>query len=461
MHLLLTKDTSPIIVESPKMPHSNSVEVNFDGLIGPAHHYGGFSYGNIASLQHRHFISNPRQAALEGLEKMKKVMELGSPQGIFPPQKPRLEFLRQCGFTGKDAIVLEKAYRSSPELVRACYSASSMWAANCAVITPSSDSHDGKVHITPANLASTFHRSLEVSGNETFLRHIFPDPAYFIHHPSLPPALPDEGAANHTRFCMNKKSSGLHFFVNGKSLFENPANQRIGFPARQCREAQEVIVRNHGLSEEHVIYARQHPRAIDAGVFHNDVIAVGNGDFFLFHEYAFENQDKVIRDLQEKAKTLLGSTLSLYPVSSEKLSLEESVQTYLFNSQLITDAKGKMTMICPQECKTYPKAKRIIEDILNEKTPIASVMYVPLSQSMGNGGGPACLRLRVVLTQEEFHHVHPGVLMTDALYQRLKAWIHRHYRERVTIEDFADPYFLSEISAALSELSQILRLPSL
>src|SRR5262245_53014556 len=148
-----------------------SSEVNFDGIVGPTHNYAGLSYGNIASLKSKLTVSNPRQAALEGLEKMKFLMDLGVQQAVLPPhERPHLPTLRALGYSGSDAEILSKVQKDDPVLLTACSSASAMWAANAATVSPSADSSDRRVHFTPANLVTQFHRSIEPSMTARVLR---------------------------------------------------------------------------------------------------------------------------------------------------------------------------------------------------------------------------------------------------------------------------------------------------
>src|SRR3954469_13600147 len=130
----------------------NAYEVNFDGLVGPTHNYAGLSYGNVASMKHKLSVSNPRQAALEGLEKMKFLASLGVKQAVLPPhERPHLQTLRRLGFSGSDADVLRTAQQRDPTLLAMVSSASTMWTANAATISPSADSEDHRAHFTPAN----------------------------------------------------------------------------------------------------------------------------------------------------------------------------------------------------------------------------------------------------------------------------------------------------------------------
>jgi len=64
---------------------STGLELQLDGLVGPTHHFGGLSVGNLASMRHAGWQSRPRQAALQGLAKMRQVLALGVPQAVLPP----------------------------------------------------------------------------------------------------------------------------------------------------------------------------------------------------------------------------------------------------------------------------------------------------------------------------------------------------------------------------------------
>ncbi len=445
--------------------YSSAREVNFDAIVGPTHAYAGLAMGNLASQRHKHAVSHPRQAALQGLAKMKLLADLGIPQAVLPPQRrPDLDMLRRLGFSGDDAAVLSAAGQEDPGLLAASSSASAMWAANAATVSPSADTADGKVHFTPANLVSQFHRSIETRATAAILRVIFPDSARFVHHPALPACLPlgDEGAANHARLTPSYGQSGLEVFVYGRdesSTTTNTAAPRR-FPARQSRAAAEAIARLHGLDPARTLFLRQNPEAIDAGVFHNDVICVGNEDVLLVHERAFAGGAADLNRITEAYQAVSGQRLHLITIPESALSLSESVETYLFNSQLVTapDRSG-MRLIAPIEVRDHPSARRCVEQVLADSAnPVNAVTWVDVRQSMNNGGGPACLRLRVVLTEAELASVRPDVFLNDSLYAMLTDWITRQYRERLAPGDLADPRLLQEVRRALDELSQILRI---
>ncbi|MAR72997.1 MULTISPECIES: N-succinylarginine dihydrolase [unclassified Halomonas] len=440
------------------MSQRDVVEVNFDGLVGPTHNYSGLAHGNVASMSHGGLVSNPREAALQGLAKMKALKDAGYVQGVLPPQqRPDLGALRSLGFAGDNGQVLAQAASQAPQLLRAVCSASSMWTANAGTVTPSLDAADGRVHFTPANLQSSFHRFLEPETTGRVLAAIFADPAHFAHHPVLPatPAFSDEGAANHTRLCGEHGEPGVHLFVYGRQAFGGDGVEPRRFPARQTLEASQAIARQHGLAEHQVVYAQQHPDAIDAGVFHNDVIAVGNGPVLLYHELAFRDEEATFDALREKMST----PLIPVRVPLEAVSLEDAVASYLFNSQLLSNDDGSMTLVVPGECQEREAVWRCIQDhLLAGNNPIGEVVVKDVKQSMRNGGGPACLRLRVVLSQAEREALSGRVLLDDALYADLVAWVERHYRERLAPEDLADPRLAEETLAALDELTSLLAL---
>ncbi len=437
--------------------NQTAYEVNFDGIVGPTHNYAGLSLGNLASMAHGQTVSNPKEAALQGLRKMKLLLDLGLKQGVIPPQeRPDLEALRRSGFGGSDAEILKEAQKKDPQLLAACWSASSMWAANAATVSPSADAADGKVHFTTANLMSLFHRSLEPPATARFLKAIFPDEAAFVHHPPLRDG--DEGAANHTRLCREYSGPGVELFVHGRKAADPPQPEFSRYPARQTKEASSSVAGLHGLAPERTVVARQNPEAIHAGVFHNDVIAVGNENTLLYHAQAFEDEASVIRELKEKFAQVSDADLALIRIEPERISLAEAVETYLFNSQLVSPPGGRMCLIAPAECEENEKTREILEEIGQGDGPIRSVRYVDIRQSMKNGGGPACLRLRVVLTARELESVHTSAILTDSLYAELAGWVERRYRDRLEPDDLADPALVEECRAALDDLTGILKL---
>ncbi len=441
------------------MTSTRAFEANFDGLVGPTHNYSGLSFGNIASKNNFGSIANPKLAALQGLAKMKALTDLGFKQGVLAPQeRPSIGSLRALGFNGNDAEVIRAAAKLAPMVLSGAQSASSMWSANAATVSPSANTNDGRVHFTPANLNNKFHRSIEHPTTARILKAVFPDAQFFAHHDALPgcPQFGDEGAANHTRFCRHYGERGVEFFVYGASGFNMAAPAPKKFPARQTLEASQAVARLHGLNANNVVFAQQNPDVIDAGVFHNDVIAVGNGNVLFCHESAFLDKRAVIAEISKK----FGSDFVVIQVAAEDVTVDEAVKSYLFNSQLLTRADGSMLLVVPEECRNIARVWAYLQKLLGANTPIREVLIIDLRESMKNGGGPACLRLRIELTELELAAVNPATLMNDKLYARLTAWVEKHYRDQLSEADLADPALLLECRAALDALTQILALGS-
>jgi len=434
-------------------------EVNFDGLIGPTHNYSGLSAGNFASLSNAGGTSKPKAAALQGLSKMKALMDLGLTQGILPPQqRPDLAFLRKIGFVGDDAHLLAQAHDADPTLLATVWSASSMWAANAATVSPSPDTADALVHITPANLVSNLHRSIEHPVTTHALRMIFNSEHFVVHDPLPDQArFADEGAANHIRFAASHDQPGIELFVYGVDIHD-PSNTARNYPSRQTRAACEAIARTHKLDMTKVVFARQHPDAIDAGVFHNDVIATGNENVFLYHEQAFATSRSMLTDLSSP----LGQPLITIEAQDSDFSINDAVTSYLFNSQIVTIPDGSMALIAPLEATENQRVAKFIQrTIADPKNPINATHYLDVRESMRNGGGPACLRLRVPLSDQELAAVHQGIILTDDLYIQLADFVNRTYPDEITQSDLLDPNLAQSCTDALDELTQILNLPGL
>lgn len=430
-------------------------EVNFDGLVGLTHHYAGLSFGNEASTRNQLQPSNPRLAAKQGLLKMKALADMGYVQGVIPPhERPNIAALRQLGFGGSDEQVLAAAGKTAPGLLSAVSSASAMWVANAATVSPSADSLDGRVHLTVANLNNKFHRAIEAPETAWLLRSIFRDDRHFAVHDALPQVamFGDEGAANHNRLGGAYGERGVQLFVYGRdSSHEGKAPQR--YPARQTLEASEAVARLHQLSPESVLYAQQNPAVIDQGVFHNDVIAVSNQQMLFCHQHAFVNQPELLAQLRSRVPGFVA-----LEVPENRVSVKDAVETYLFNSQLLSRPDGTMMLVLPEESRQHPGVWRYLCEQVEDDTPLKALKVFDLRESMYNGGGPACLRLRVVLTPQEQQAVNPAVLMNDRLFSTLNNWVDRHYRDRLTQADLVDPQLLREGRDALDELTKLLDL---
>jgi succinylarginine dihydrolase len=432
-------------------------EINFDGLVGPTHNYAGLSEGNLASARNRDTIARPRDAALQGIGKMRRLSALGLPQGVLPPhERPNITWLRSLGFTGNDGEVWAAAWRQEPTIARAALAASAMWAANAATISPSADSADGKLHATVANLQTMLHRTLEAEQTERTLRRLMPDASRFAVHAALTPhdALSDEGAANHMRMCGEHGGEGVEIFVYGRKASEARTG---GFPARQTFEASAAIARSHALAPERTIFALQAPEAIDAGAFHNDVVAVAHEHVLFHHEQAFADKAALYAEIRAKAR---GFQPVFVEAPTARVGLDDAVTSYLFNAQLVRlPGAASLTLIAPSEVRENNRTAAFIAEMIAQPgAAIGNVEYVEVRESMRNGGGPACLRLRIVMTAAERAAAARGFFLNDALATQLEAWVCKHYREQLAPCDLGDPALVEETQRALDELTRILPL---
>lgn len=435
-------------------------EWQFDGLVGPTHNYAGLAYGNVASAKNAGAVSNPRKAALQGLEKMRFVRGLGMRQAFIPPQfRPMIPVLKEVGFDGGTNDMIGQAFAQAPELLASVFSSAYMWTANAGTLTPATDSGDGRLHITPANLLSNFHRSLEGASTTWHLRHIFADPNYFRVHDPLPSTtrFSDEGAANHMRVCQpGHANPGLHIYVYG--VGDGVLMPTRKFPGRQQREAFEAIARAHGVKPDCSIFVQQSPEAIDAGVFHNDVIAMNTTRLMVAHEKAFVEGAGLGAQVGRAAN---GVDFLYEEISEAEMPMADAVKSYFFNSQVLELPDGRIVIIAPGEAQETPTAHRTLERLSSSNGPISAVHYLDVRESMRNGGGPACLRLRVTLNDEQASAMHQGIVLTDEKYAQLTDWVQRHYRDRLSMDDLRDPAFIPELYTAYEALERIIGIPGI
>jgi len=385
----------------------------------------------------------------------------GFAQAILPPQmRPNFKLLRSIGFSGSDANVLAGAFKHAPSMLACAYSGASMWTANAATVSPATDTIDGKTHFTVANLNNKLHRSYEHEQTARTLRAIFKDTKHFVIHDALPstPAFGDEGAANHARLCANHGAVGVEMFVYGRIEFDAQAPAPQRFPARQSLEASQAVARLHGLDPKRVLFIAQNPQVIDQGVFHNDVISVANANVLFYHEHAFVDERATLTSLHQ-AMDEVGAQLQAVRVDATEVSVADAVSSYLFNSQLLSKPNGQMLLVVPQECQENPAVARYLQRLIAQGRPIDELLSFDLRQSMRNGGGPACLRLRVALNAAEYNVMHQQIIMTEALYAQLVDWVEQHYRDRLAPADLADPMLAIEVQTALDALGRILALP--
>ncbi|MFO1242628.1 MAG: N-succinylarginine dihydrolase [Rickettsiales bacterium] len=429
------------------------IELQCDGLVGPTHHYAGLSHGNIASEANAKSVSHPKKAALQGLEKMRTVAEMGIPVVVMPPHpRPNFYLLRQLGFAGEDEQVIEAAAKQDMRLLSVAYSASSMWTANMATISPVPDTDDKTLHITPANLCSTLHREQEALFSQYLLQQVFQDvPDCLVHDPLFSTtALADEGAANHLRLTAAHGEPGVEAFVYGRDdRHGNPAPRK--FPARQARLACESIARRHCLAPQRAVFVQQNPAAIDAGVFHDDVIAMSNENVLIYHEQAFLEEDAFLAELNQK---LSPAPLIAIRIADSDLKLEEAVKSYFFNSQLLSLPEGGMCILAPAECEESEPARAMMERLKQSPdNPIREIRYLDIRESMKNGGGPACLRLRVVMKKDHLRYLPGTFVFNESNYKALKTIVESSYPEQVTLQDLSSVSFLKRTQAIFKQFS--------
>ncbi len=409
------------------------VEINFDGIVGPSHNYAGLSLGNLAATKNAGAPSYPREAALQGLAKMRGNMALGLTQGFFVPlPRPDAGWLEQLAADDS----------TDPALVAGAWSASSMWTANAATVSPAPDTADGRCHLSVANLVTMPHRSHEWPDTLAQLRLAFADSAHFAVHGPVPPTFGDEGAANHMRLCPGHGDAGVEVFVYGRA--GGP------FPARQHIEAGRIIARRHGLDPARVLFIEQSPEAIAAGAFHNDVVAVANENVLLCHEKAFADPAGAYAAIREKCPGV-----QIVEVPDSAVSLADAIRSYLFNAQLVTLPGGEQTLVVPGECRVSAAVWNYLQGMLAGNGPIRRVEVVDVRQSMANGGGPACLRLRVVADPAT---VDPRFLLDDARADAIAQVVAKYWPEQIDPGDIGKANLAASVMTARTKLLEALDL---
>ena len=411
-------------------------EINFDGLIGPSHNYAGLSPGNIASAIHAGGVSRPREAALQGLAKMRANMERGLVQGWFMPlPRPNAGWLERLATDFASA---------EPHMRAAAFSASSMWAANAATVSPAADTADGRCHLTVANLMTMAHRSHEWTDTLAQLKLAFANPAFVVHQP-VPAPFGDEGAANHMRLAPSHGEPGVEIFVYGKS--------GGAFPARQHVEASKAIARAHGLSADRTLFIEQNPAAIAGGAFHNDVVAVANERVLFCHESAFAD-----RKASYAAIVSAAPWCEIVEVAEADVPLADVISSYLFNAQLVTLPGGEQALVVPTEAMATPSVRQWLDTHVSGNGPIRQVLPVDVRQSMANGGGPACLRLRVVADPST---IDPRFLCSATKLDRAAAIVAEHWPETIAPADLGNPALVERVILARKALLSALNLSQL
>ncbi len=417
-------------------------EVIFIGLPGTTHHYGGLSNDNVASGMNRGSESSPKQAALQVIALARYLGSIGIKVGILPPQqRPFLPVLEEKGYNISDVPIA---------ILEQVSSSSFMWAANAATVTPAWDSADHKLHLSVANLHTNPHRRIEAQATYNIMAQLFRNVPDAIVHPPLDAGqgFLDEGAANHMLLAPSHAEAGLHVFVYGK---------------RQNLAASKEIAQLHNIPDTQLLFLEQNPDVISKGVFHNDVIAVSNENLLLAHERAYKGGLEDIAQIKKAYNGLHpGKPLQAIIINDDDLSVEEAVHSYFFNSQVVTKASGKMAVIAPMELQNLfsGKAAILMEKIrADASNTIDEVQYLDLRQSMRNGGGPACLRLRATLSAAQLSALeqNTGIIAGETMLAELEKLVEYYYPQTLTPEGLRDAKIYSNCKELLTHLSMLMR----
>lgn len=424
----------------------SDLQLNISELPGPTFMYSGLSKDNVASVQNKHLVANPLKFAQLSLQRMRLLLEEGVPQVIFPPhRRPDMQALGDCGFTGDISHMISRADKFSSGYLEALLAASSVWTANAATVTPSADSEDGKVHITTANLNSHYHRSIEASQTHAKLARVFANDKFFSLHQALPGhrRFSDEGAANHMRFNGEAENRGLNVFVYGNDP-DNPESMQ----GRQTLWASKAICQLHALPDTKVLLQKQSNEAISRGIFHNDIISMNSHDLLVFHQQAYEDHESLIEKLTAQG-------ICCVEIKAEEFSLEHALSTYFFNSEFITGKDG-LVLLMSKSCQHDVKVQAQLDRIQTAYNKEIKTMYLDLNDSLRNGGGPACLRLRVLLNQEQFSAIPSEFLLTPKKLEALQEVVVRFYRESLSYEDVLTETFQRSLQPVYTRLGQVL-----
>lgn len=412
------------------------VEINFDGIVGPSHNFAGLSLGNLAATAHAGEVSYPRAAALQGLEKMRSNMALGLAQGFFAPlPRPSRAWLKELAADE----TMDRA------LLASAWSASSMWTANAATVSPAPDTADGRCHLTVANLVTMPHRAHEWPDTLRQLMLAFADERRFAVHAPVPACFGDEGAANHMRFAAAHDAPGVEVFVYGRSGGR--------FPARQNEQASRLVARRHGLDPTRTVFLEQSPEAIAAGAFHNDVVAVANERVLFCHEKAFAEPEAAFAALRAHFPAV-----EIVTVPDAAVSLAEAVRSYLFNAQLVTLPDGEPALVIPTEAAESAPVRAFLDRHLAGNGPIRRIVPVDVRQSMANGGGPACLRLRVVADPAT---VDPRFLLDERKADAIEGVLRARWPEQIDPADLGREALADQVLSARGALLDRLDLEQL
>ena len=98
---------------------------------------------------------------------------------------------------------------------------------------------------------------------------------------------------------------------------------------------------------------------------------------------------------------------------------------------------------------------------ISAEEEIKKIKFIDVKQSMRNGGGPACLRLRMIFNENEISSVNKNFLLDDIKIDLLTDLIENKYRDRLQPDDLLDPNLADESLEILDALTKIFKTGSI
>jgi succinylarginine dihydrolase len=179
-------------------------------------------------------------------------------------------------------------------------------------------------------------------------------------------------------------------------------------------------------------------------------VAVANEQLLFTHEQAFADKDAFYADLRAALPCV-----DIIEVPASAVSLSDAIKSYLFNAQLVTLPDGGMALILPTEARDTPSVWTWLEQMIASNGPIRQLVPVDVRQSMANGGGPACLRLRVVADPAD---IDPRFLVDEAELDGIATIVSQYWPESIAPQDLSDTRLIARIEQSWLTLVDHLQL---
>jgi succinylarginine dihydrolase len=171
------------------------------------------------------------------------------------------------------------------------------------------------------------------------------------------------------------------------------------------------------------------------------------------HEKAFADRDRVASECER-----LFPDVQLVEVPASEVPVADAVSSYLFNAQLVSPPDGETTLIVPSEARETASVWSWLQRHVAGNGPIRNLVVVDVRQSLANGGGPACLRLRVAADPAT---VDPRFLVDEAKLDRIAAVIEQSWPAEIHSSELQDPKVVAAIESARASLYDSLDLAEL